>query len=752
MQVFFVLTALAVLCVCSAKYTSISKGDETKILKVIFKLLHVDANPEQCVTDATGATQHFRDFAEDWKTKSYEQGLSALSSGFAALSSSMSECGLNQVQHLFDAMALATKFAKISKTTESVDKVVVGATDLVHDIEKIATAAEDGDSDAIGSAIGSFLNDWSQIVGGCGDHKGCQLVGGILRIIQEVATDIKPCEDSLLPAIVKLESAKESFNSKDYKSAVKDFASALDILSEGLKNESCGVPRIASLIGKLSPKLAKAVVKVEDGKAVKILVESADIYDDLYKLVGAIETKDYDTVGTELSNLLRVLRASGCETKACIVLEGLMASIQEELSDFDSCMKDADLSWSAMHYASEDFKGGHLKDGAIQLGHAVVGLARAVGDCHIPGIAETAEEMFDKLNDKSVANDIGAAVQLLVDGADVTLDLNSAILDFNGANWSGFGNDLGKLAQFIASTNCNSISCKIVEGLLNAAGVAFKDLKQCKADLTKAVDGFTSGAKQFEAHGYSAALKTWGSALNSVAKSVSDCGLGKELGYIEQEANVMGFANITDSHIANDIRILIHGADFYKELYASLHDMKHHDYHAVGNDLHDVMSSLNSWTTKFSCHSDFCYIVVGAVEFLTDMQGSVKECENDFKIAYDDFKDGWESFHDSHKNIIFHWKHDKAAIKRGLVEMGAGMKKVAAGVNDCHLQAIADILERLALKLGIAPEISFLEELLHILIEGVHIEKEIGDALSDFGNSNWPGFGYNMARLTKTLL
>ena len=56
MQVFFVLTALAVLCVCSAKYTSISKGDETKILKVIFKLLHVDANPEQCVTGMSKCT------------------------------------------------------------------------------------------------------------------------------------------------------------------------------------------------------------------------------------------------------------------------------------------------------------------------------------------------------------------------------------------------------------------------------------------------------------------------------------------------------------------------------------------------------------------------------------------------------------------------------------------------------------------------------------------------------------------------
>ena len=101
---------------------------------------------------------------------------------------------------------------------------------------------------------------------------------------------------------------------------------------------------------------------------------------------------------------------------------------------------------------------------------------------------------------------------------------------------------------------------------------------------------------------------------------------------------------------------------------------------------------------------------------------------------------------------MFHWKHDKKAIKAGVHSLGDAMHDVARGVKDCHLQEFADLLARLAPKLGVVPEITWIEELLHILINGVKIEKEIGDACDAFNRENWPAVGYNVARLTKTLL
>jgi len=79
------------------------------------------------------------------------------------------------------------------------------------------------------------------------------------------------------------------------------------------------------------------------------------------------------------------------------------------------------------------------------------------------------------------------------------------------------------------------------------------------------------------------------------------------------------------------------------------------------------------------------------------------------------------------------------------------MKQVAKAVTDCHLEEFAEILTELAVKLGIVPEVGWLEELLHILIEGVHIENEVGDACLDYSSGNWVGFGYNIAKLVKTL-
>ena len=91
-------------------------------------------------------------------------------------------------------------------------------------------------------------------------------------------------------------------------------------------------------------------------------------------------------------------------------------------------------------------------------------------------------------------------------------------------------------------------------------------------------------------------------------------------------------------------------------------------------------------------------------------------------------------------------------MKKGVKAFGQGMNKIADAVTDCHLEEFAELLTKLAIKLGIVPEVGWLEELLHILIEGVHIEHEIGDACEDYGEGNWAGFGYNIAKLVKTLL
>ena len=62
------------------------------------------------------------------------------------------------------------------------------------------------------------------------------------------------------------------------------------------------------------------------------------------------------------------------------------------------------------------------------------------------------------------------------------------------------------------------------------------------------------------------------------------------------------------------------------------------------------------------------------------------------------------------------------------------------------------MLAAVAVKLGTSPEFEVVEEVLHILIEGVEIEKDISAACEDFAASNWVGVGYELAKLAKLLL
>jgi hypothetical protein len=93
------------------------------------------------------------------------------------------------------------------------------------------------------------------------------------------------------------------------------------------------------------------------------------------------------------------------------------------------------------------------------------------------------------------------------------------------------------------------------------AGTAYQDLQACSSDLRAAETNFIAGSQDFKGKKYGSGLNQWATGLNSVAKAVKDCGLEDELGFIEQEANVLGLGNVT---IVGEIgSIVVHGDYFY---------------------------------------------------------------------------------------------------------------------------------------------------------------------------------------------
>jgi hypothetical protein len=708
-----------------------------------FKALKItDVDPSACVNDVAGAGKHLRNFADDINNRNYTEALDSLGQGISGLSTAVSGCGVAEVESKLDGLAAAVKWANITGLDNAV-KIIVGAANLEKDLEALATSIVSGDPTSIGNALSTVLDEWTAVVGGC-KSKACNFIDGILRIVQTVAQDYAPCEAAIEPAYVQFQDGVVKMHAQNVSGAVEDFAGGLDTLAKALENDSCGLTNLANVLSKVAPKLAKAIVKDNS-----VIVEYADVYDELFAAAVAVEDGDVVAFGMAVGRMLQSLRASGCKTKFCVVLQGILGTLQLESSDFAQCSSDADEAYLHLKSAVSDFELKSWGAGVSNLASAVSMTAKAVGDCGVSDLAKILEDTATKLGDKSLATEIGDVASILIEGADVTDLLSKTAADFKGKNYNALGGDLKQLATTISSTKCNSIVCKVVEGLLNMAGTAYQDLQACETDLRAAETNFITGSQDFKNKKYGTGLNQWATGLNSVAKAVKDCGLEDELGFIEQEANVLGLGNVS---IVGDIgSIVVHGADFYEQLYSTLQDLETHDWRAAGQDLGSVLDQLSTWTKGHACTSDMCYVVVGVLQFMGDMEGSVKTCENDFKDAWDDFKDGFNSFKDSHHSI-FHFRHNADEVKAGVKAFGQGMKKIAAAVSDCHLEEFAELLSKLAIKLGIVPEVGWLEELLHILIEGVHIENEVGDACTDYGDGNWVGFGYNVARLIKTLV
>ena len=137
-----------------------------KVVAELFKLLKItDVDPSTCVSDVGRADVLFRDFAKDVASKNVTVAVRQLARGLSSLTSSISGCGVTEVQNKIDLLAASIHWANISTAGFDKDvKVVVGASDLWTDIANLGAAVSKEDYSAVGSAIGTLLNDWSTIV------------------------------------------------------------------------------------------------------------------------------------------------------------------------------------------------------------------------------------------------------------------------------------------------------------------------------------------------------------------------------------------------------------------------------------------------------------------------------------------------------------------------------------------------------------------------------------------------------------
>ena len=434
------LLLCAALCAAAAPAAATPAPASEKVLAALFKVLKIDdVDPAACVNDVSGAGKDLRDFATDLSHGNYSEALVALGDGVSSLSTSVSGCGVAEVASKLDALAAAVKWANVSGLDGAV-KVLVGAADLEKDLQALGAAIQSGDSTAVGNALGALLDQWTAVAGGC-SSKTCSFVDGILRVVQTVATDYAACDAAIEPAYAQFQAGVAAMHGKNVSGAVQDFASGLDVLAKALADDSCGLAKLADVLSKIAPKLAAAVVKDDS-----VVVGYANVYDELFAAAVAVEDGDAVAFGMAVGRMLQSLRASNCQTKFCVVLQGILGTLQLEAGDFAQCASDADAAWHSVEAAVSAFERKSWESGANDLASAISRTAKAVGDCGVQQLAKILEDTATKLGDAALATEIGNVVSLLVEGADVTDLLTKTAADFKSKNYHALGNDLSSLS------------------------------------------------------------------------------------------------------------------------------------------------------------------------------------------------------------------------------------------------------------------------------------------------------------------
>ena len=432
----------------------VSTMDIKSILEKLLLVLGItDVNVDTCSNDVTNATMHLRNFEAAVNQSNPGLAVSELAMTLTSISTSVNDCNLSEIQIKLDALAARLHYANISKVDTAID-VVIDTSHIWDDMESIASAVSNKDASATATALLKLESDWNTIVCTSETGEACKLIDGLLKMLGLVAQDFSnDCAKDLTTAMSDLTLGFQMISSKNYTSAVKEIAAGMDSLAQAVSTDACQMKGVGAILSSVAPKLEKAIVN-ETSSAIKIIVGSADVYEDLYNAAKALESGDVVAFGEQMGNLLSVLRASDCKTKACTILEGLLQALQLEASDYSNCAPTIDESFADFEKAISAMEQKQWVSGLKSFGSALKDIADAVSACGVQDLAKIVEDAATKLGDDAVANVVGKSTQILVNGADVVEEIAQATSDWNAKNYKAFGQDLSDMASRINGTWC----------------------------------------------------------------------------------------------------------------------------------------------------------------------------------------------------------------------------------------------------------------------------------------------------------
>ena len=103
--------------------------------------------------------------------------------------------------------------------------------------------------------------------------------------------------------------------------------------------------------------------------------------------------------------------------------------------------------------------------GLAQVGTFLTQAAEAVGNCGVQDVGHILSNTAAQLGANTTATDLGAVVQALVSGSDVTLDVAKVVADLKAGQWLSLGHDLGALSTWLNSVQCTTMVCKVAPSI-----------------------------------------------------------------------------------------------------------------------------------------------------------------------------------------------------------------------------------------------------------------------------------------------
>jgi len=229
-------------------------------------------------------------------------------------------------------------------------------------------------------------------------------------------------------------------------------------------------------------------------------------------------------------------------------------------------------------------------------------------------------------------------------------------------------------------------ACVVLEGFLGALQLEAMDYSACSSDIDPAFAALESALSSFEEKKWLQGLKGTGVALSTLADAVkaNKCDLPKLAESLEMAASQIGAKAVANAIGATE-QVLVEGSDVTLELKGLIANANAGQWEAVGNDLGD----LSSWLNSTGCNSVVCQLAEGLLEAMSIPVQNLEACESDLSHAEQDLIDGAKYL-------------SMKQYKQAMEKWSGAVSKLGGGLKDCGVVSELNLMQEEASVLGLS--------------------------------------------------